>query len=64
MDAEMLQAEVQRVQAEAQQMIAKHQEMKEALVVFTAQINSKLGELGGYRKLLASMEDEDAEGRP
>ena len=60
MDAETLRAKVEQAQGEAQQMLAEHQKMKDALIAFTARTNSKLGELRGYQKLLADMEEQDA----
>jgi len=60
MNSETLRAEIERAGAEAQQMLVEHQKMKDALVAFTAHVNSKLGELRGYQKLLAGMEEEDA----
>ena len=60
MNAETLRAEIERVSAEVQQMLVEHQKMKDALVAYTAEVNSKIGELRGYRKLLAAIQEEDA----
>lgn len=62
MNAETLRTEVERLQAEARQMLEEHQKMKDALVEFTARVNSALGELGAYQKILASMEAENNDG--
>jgi len=58
MNAETLRAEVTRLEGEARQMLEEHQKMKDALVNFTAIVNSKLGEMRGYQRLLAGMENE------
>ena len=57
MNAETMQAEIERLQTEAQQMIAEHHRMKNELVEFTAHVNSKLGELTACRRLLAEEGD-------
>ena len=59
MNAETLRVEAEQLQNEIKQMVAEHQKRRDALVVFTAQINSKLGELRGYQRLLA--EESNAE---